>query len=171
MPNNSPRSTRRTRILIADDYLPFAERCRVILEPEFAVVGVVADGYKLTKTVAALKPDVVVIDMSMPELNGFEAGEKVKATKPDTKTIYMTLASGFDEAFEAFQRGASAYVIKRGFPEELRVAVRRAVRGELHLSFSLLENGQAGGSYHIAPGFRPHPVRERALAGNGELVA
>ena len=162
MANNPIRATRRIRILIADDHLPFAERCRGILEPECEVVGVLADGYKLAQSVAALKPDVVVIDMSMPELNGFDAGEQVKATKPDAKTIYMTLASGLDEAQEAFQRGASAFVIKRGFPEELRIAVRRAMRGELHLSFSLLEKGQASErSYYLLPGRRE---RQRALA-------
>jgi DNA-binding NarL/FixJ family response regulator len=140
MRNISKGTKPQRRILIADDYLPFAEKCRDLLEPEFRVVGVVRDGSMLAKSVAELRPDVVIIDMVMPPLSGFDVGEQVKATRPEAKTIYMTMASDFDQAAEAFRRGASAYVTKCDFPDELLIAVRCAIRGDLHLSPSFLAN-------------------------------
>jgi len=138
----------RTRVLIADDYLPFAEQCKGMLEPEFEVVGIVLDGLRLAESISRLKPDIVVIDVSMPEINSFDAGELVRAARPGAKTVYMTVAADFLLAAEAFQRGASGLVDKARFPEELRVAVRRAVRGELLLSSSLLTEKREMGSFH-----------------------
>jgi DNA-binding NarL/FixJ family response regulator len=149
MQKNSTSAKARTRVLIADDYLPFAERCRSMLEPEFEVVGIALDGFRLEERIVELKPDVVVIDVSMPEMNGFDAGERVGATRPGAKTIYMTVAGDFRSATEAFQRGASGFVDKARFPEELRIAVRRAVRGELQLSASLLTEVREMGSFHL----------------------
>jgi DNA-binding NarL/FixJ family response regulator len=134
MRNSSPSPKKRARVLIADNHERFAEVCREILEPEFKVVGVVSDGSRVAQSVARLRPDVVIIDMVMPPLTGFDLGERVKATRPKAKIIYMTVAGDFDCAAEAFRGGASAYVIKRSFPEDLRIAVCRAMRGELYLS-------------------------------------
>jgi DNA-binding NarL/FixJ family response regulator len=109
-----------------------------MLEPEFEVVGIAVSVLELVELVAELKPDIVVIDLVMPELNGFEAAERVNAIRGETKAIYMTMGADFWLAAEAFQRGASGFVDKTRFPEELRVAVRWAVRGELRLSASFL---------------------------------
>jgi DNA-binding NarL/FixJ family response regulator len=148
MRNSSLNVRQRARVLIADDYVPFAEKCRGVLEPEFEVVGVVSDASRLTRIVTELKPDVVLIDISMPRSNGFEVGDQVKATRPEAKTIYMTFASGFDLAAEAFRRGAAAFVIKVGFPGELLAAVRRVIRGEMYLSRPfLVEAAAIGGGY------------------------
>lgn len=148
MRNSSLNGRQRARVLIADDYVPFAEKCRGVLEPEFEVVGVVSDPSRLTRVVTELKPDVVLIDVSMPRSNGFDVGDQVKAKRPKAKTIYMTFASGFDLAAEAFRRGAAAFVIKVGFPGELLAAVRRVVRGEMYLSRPfLIEAASVGGIY------------------------
>ena len=134
MRENSMRMNHPARLLIVDNHLRFAERCKDILEPQFKVVNMVLDGSMLAQAVTKSKPDVVIIDMVMPPWSGFELGEQVKAIRPEAKTIYMTAGYDFDDAAVAFRQGASAYVSKLEFPEELLLAVRRAIRGDLHLS-------------------------------------
>lgn len=130
-----------------------------MLEPEFEVVGIVLDGFRLEERVSELKPDVVIIDVSMPKMNGFDAVERIRAARPGAKTIYMTVAGDFRAAEEAFQRGAWGFVDKTRFPEELRIAVRRAVRGELQLSVSLLTEEREKGSFHLFLEGRSRPER------------
>jgi DNA-binding NarL/FixJ family response regulator len=124
----------RARILIADDHVLFAEGCKSLLEPEFDVVGIVSDGCTLVKSAAVLQPDIVILDISMPQLNGLDAGEQIKTKRRGTKLIYVTMDSDPDTAAEAFRRGASAYLLKHGDTEELRTAVRRVLRGQSYLS-------------------------------------
>ena len=92
----------RARIVIADDHILFAEACKRLLEPEFQVVGIFPDGRSLVQSVLELRPDVVLLDISMPELNGLDAGEQIKQKKSAIKLIYMTQAIGPDVAAEAF---------------------------------------------------------------------
>jgi DNA-binding NarL/FixJ family response regulator len=103
----------------------FAEGCKSLLEPEFHVVGIVSDGCMLVKSAAVLQPDIVILDISMPQLNGLDAGEQIKTKRRSTKLIYVTMDSDPDTAAEAFRRGASAFVLEHGDTEELRTAVRR----------------------------------------------
>lgn len=124
----------RARVLIADDHKLVAEACKGLLEPEFEVVGMVSDGRALLQAVAELRPDVVILDISMPQLNGLDAGEQIKQKHRATKLIYLTMMLGPDVAAEAFRRGASGYVLKHCNAEELVVAVRRVLRGESYLS-------------------------------------
>lgn len=124
----------RARILIADDHVLVAEACKSLLEPEFEIVGMVADGRALLQAAAELRPDVVILDISMPQLNGLDAGEQVKQKNRATKLIYLTMIQGPDVAAEAFRRGASGYVLKHCSAEELIVAVRRVLRGDSYLS-------------------------------------
>ncbi len=127
-------SRHRPRILIADDHKLVAEACKSLLEPEFDVVAVVPDGRALLQVTEELHPDVVILDISMPELNGLDAGEQIKRKNRSIKLIYLTMALGPDVAAEAFRRGASAYVLKQCNAEELLIAVRRVLRGESYLS-------------------------------------
>jgi len=127
-------SRHRPRILIADDHKLVAEACKSLLEPEFDVVAVVPDGRALLQATEELHPDVVILDISMPELNGLDAGEQIKRKNRSIKLIYLTMALGPDVAAEAFRRGASAYVLKQCNAEELLIAVRRVLRGESYLS-------------------------------------
>jgi DNA-binding NarL/FixJ family response regulator len=124
----------RPRVLIADDHKLVAEACKRILEPEFDVVALVTDGRTLLQTAEELRPDVVVLDISMPELNGLDAGEQIKHKNRSTKLIYLTMSLGPDVAAEAFRRGASGYVLKQCNAEELVIAVRRVLSGESYLS-------------------------------------
>jgi len=124
----------RARILIADDHVLVAEACKSLLEPEFEVVGMVADGRALLQAAADLRPDIVILDISMPQLNGLDAGEQVKQRSRATKLIYLTMIMGPDVAAEAFRRGASGYVLKHCSADELIVAVRRVLRGDSYLS-------------------------------------
>ena len=124
----------RARVLIADDHMLVAEACKGLLEPEFDVVGTVSDGRALLQAAAELRPDVVILDISMPQLNGLDAGEQIKQKSRGTKLIFLTMMLGPDVAAEAFRRGASGYVLKHCNAEELVIAVRRVLRGESYLS-------------------------------------
>jgi len=127
-------SRHRAKILIADDHTLIAEACRNLLEPEFEVIGVVPDGRALLQASAELNPDVVIVDIAMPQLNGLDAGEQLKQKNRALKLIYLTMNVRADVAAEAFRRGASGYVLKHCSAEELLVAVRRVLRGESYLS-------------------------------------
>lgn len=122
------------RLLIADDHRLLADACKGLLEPEYEVVGIVTDGRTLIKAAATLKPDVIILDIAMPQLNGLDAGEQIKHKMPSVKLVYLTMNMAADVAAEAFRRGASAYVLKHSAAEELLIAVRKVVQGESYLS-------------------------------------
>jgi len=122
------------RILIADDHRLLAEACKSLLEPEFQVVGIVTDGRSLLKAAAAMKPDVIILDIAMPHLNGLDAGDQINRDMPRTALIYLTMSTEPNMAAEAFRRGASGYVLKQSASDELLIAVRRAVQGASYLS-------------------------------------
>ena len=124
----------RTKILIADDHTLVAEACKGLLEPEFEVVGIVSDGRALLQAAAELRPDVVILDIAMPQLNGLDAGEQVKAKNHAVRLIFLTMNLRPEVAAEAFRRGASGYVLKHCSSEELVIAVRRVMRNESYLS-------------------------------------
>jgi DNA-binding NarL/FixJ family response regulator len=122
------------RIMIADDHRLFADACKSILEPEFAVVGIVVDGRDLLNRAFTLKPDVILLDISMPRLNGLDAGEQVKRQMPATKLIFITMSMSPEVVADAFRRGASAYVTKQSAGVELPLAIRKVMRGQSYLS-------------------------------------
>ena len=132
--------TNRARILIADDHNLVAELCRRLLETEFEVVGVVADGRALVRAASELKPDVIVLDVAMPILNGLDAGRQAKAMLPAVKLVYLTMNPDTDVAAEAFSRGASGYLIKTCAAAEMVQAVREVLRGKTYLSRTLSRN-------------------------------
>ena len=122
------------RILIADDHRLLAEACKSLLEPEFQIVGIVTDGRSLLKAAAAMKPDVIILDIAMPHLNGLDAGDQINHDMPRTALIYLTMSTEPHVAAEAFRRGAAGYVLKQSASDELLIAVRKAVQGESYLS-------------------------------------
>lgn len=122
------------QIIIADDHQLVAEACRHLLEPEFQVLALVSDGRDLLKAEAELRPDLVILDISMPGLNGLDAGEIIRQRHPTVKLIYLTMSQQADLAAEAFRRGASGYVLKQSSADELLVAVRRVFAGHSYLS-------------------------------------
>lgn len=122
------------RVLIADDHRLVAETCKSMLEAEFEVVGVHTDGRSLVQAALSLKPDIVLLDIGMPQLNGLDAGEQIKAKLPKVKLVFLTMNVAPEVVAEAFRRGASAYVLKQSAAEELLTALRRVLRGESYLS-------------------------------------
>jgi DNA-binding NarL/FixJ family response regulator len=127
-------SSYRPRILIADDHKLMAELCQKILESEFDVVGTVADGRELVRTAVKVNPDVVLLDIGMPLLNGLDAGKQLRDLLPTVKLVYVTMVTDPEVALEAFHRGASGYLLKTCAAAELVPTVRAALRGNTHLS-------------------------------------
>ncbi|MGC1361827.1 MAG: response regulator transcription factor [Silvibacterium sp.] len=122
------------RILIADDHQLLADACKSLLEPEFEVVGIVADGRCLMTLAAALNPDIIILDIYMPHLNGLDAGEQIHYKMPRVKLVFLTMTMAADVAAEAFRRGASAYVLKQSAGDELLLAIRKVKQGASYLS-------------------------------------
>jgi DNA-binding NarL/FixJ family response regulator len=123
----------RARIIIADDHTLVAEACKKLLDADYDVVAVVRDGRALVESAMALQPQVVVVDINMPLLNGLDAGQQIKNSLPATKLVYLTMSEEPELAAEAFRRGASAYV-KTGAASELVEAVHEALLGNLYVS-------------------------------------
>src|SRR5271170_6534772 len=82
---------KRARLLIADDHILLAEACKSLLEPEFEVVAIVNNGRALLQVATGLKPEVVIVDIAMPQLNGLDAGEQLKHLIPSIKLVYLTM--------------------------------------------------------------------------------
>ena len=131
--------SRPSRILIADDHKLMAEVCQKILQPEFDVVGTVGNGRELLHIAVKLRPDVVLLDIGMPVLNGLDAGKQLKALLPAVKLVYLTMVTDPEVALEAFDRGASGFLLKTCVADEVVSAVREALRGNTYLSPDLKE--------------------------------
>ena len=127
----------RPRILIADDHNLVAEMCKRLLNEEFDVIGTVSNGRALVRAVGELKPDVIILDIAMPILNGLDAGQQVKEMFPAVKLVYLTMNPDVEVAAEAFERGASGYLLKTCAAAEMMVAVREVLRGKSYLSQGL----------------------------------
>jgi DNA-binding NarL/FixJ family response regulator len=128
------QQTSSSRILIADDHRLLADACKSLLEPEFQVVGIVTDGRCLIHSAVELKPDIIILDIYMPHLNGLDAGVQVKGKLPRVKLVFLTMDMAAGTAAEAFRRGASAFVLKQSAGDELLLAVRKVQQGLSYLS-------------------------------------
>lgn len=122
------------RILIADDHALLLEAIKALLAPEFDVVGMVTDGRMLLEEFDRLHPDVVVLDVAMPLLNGLDAGRQLKAKRRSVKLVYMTMNPDPDLAGEALRIGASGYVLKTSAAHELKQAIQEALRGRSYIT-------------------------------------
>lgn len=125
---------RRPRVIIADDHLLVVEGLRRILEPEFEIVCAVEDGRALLRVAAELKPDVILIDISMPLLNGVESARVLHQTLPSAKLIFVTMHADATYVSEAFRAGASGYVLKRCASMELVTAIHEALLGRTYIT-------------------------------------
>ena len=124
----------RPRILMADDHQMLLDAFKVMLEPDFDVVGTVTDGRALLEEFARLHPDVVVVDVAMPLLNGLDAGRQLKAQRRSVKLIFLTMNPDPDLAGEALRLGASGYVLKSSAAQELKQAIQEALRGRSYIT-------------------------------------
>jgi len=124
----------RLRVLLADDHRIVAEGLRRLLEAEFELVGVVEDGRAMLAAAKELNPDVIISDITMPELNGVEALEELKKVDPDVKLVFLTMHHNTAYARRALEAGALGYVLKHSATEELIMAVRAASLGQTFVS-------------------------------------
>src|SRR5215468_3149836 len=100
-------------LLLADDHTLLREGIKLMLEPEFELLDSVDDGRALLAAAAKLNPDVILLDISMPLLNGIDAARKLRQTLPSAKLVFLTMHADADYVAEAFRAGASGYVLKR----------------------------------------------------------
>lgn len=124
----------RPRILIADDHRIILEGLKRLLEPEFEVAGTVEDGRELLKAAARLRPDVIVADISMPNINGLEAVRQIHQAQGQIKVVFLTMHADVAYAVSAFEAGASGYVLKNSAPDELVTAIREALQGRTYVT-------------------------------------
>jgi DNA-binding NarL/FixJ family response regulator len=124
----------RRRVLLADDHTLLLEAFEKLLEPEYTVVGAVSDGRALLSAAAELKPDVVVLDIAMPLLNGLDAARQLKKAMPAIKLIFLTMNEDPNVANEAFRAGASGYLLKTSAASELSKAIKEALCGRSYVT-------------------------------------
>jgi DNA-binding NarL/FixJ family response regulator len=124
----------RPRILLADDHTMLLEAFQRLLAPECDVVGAVADGRALLEIAPRLKPDVIVVDVSMPLLNGMDACRQLKPKLQGTKWVFLTVNADPDVAAEAIRLGASAYLLKSSAASELFTAIQEAMSGRQYVT-------------------------------------
>ena len=127
----------RVRVLLADDHRMLAEGLKSLLVAEFELVGVVEDGLAMVAAANALKPDVVVADITMPHLNGIEAFEEIKKFAPEIRVVFLTMHRDAAYARRAIDAGAAGFVLKHSAPEELVLAVRAAAQGRTFITPTL----------------------------------
>ena len=133
----------RPRIVLADDHTLVLDALKNLIEPEFEVVGTFNDGQALVEAVPELNPNVVVLDIGMPTMNGLNAGQRLKQMMPMVKLVYLTMNHDPDVAGEAFRLGASAFVLKNSAATELLQAIRKVVRGGYYVT-PLMTKGMDG---------------------------
>ena len=152
----------RPRILLADDHTILLDAFRALLEAEFDVVGTVTDGRMLLEECARLHPDVVVLDIAMPLLNGLDAGRQLKAAQSSVKLIYLTMNPNPDLAGEALRLGASGYVLKSSAATELKQALREALKGRSYIT-PLITRDVVGSLIHRREGVPELTSRQREV--------
>ena len=126
--------TRRPRLLLADDHPLFLEGVRRLLEKTYDVVGTVADGKALITAAQNLRPDVIVVDISMPEMNGLAAAQAIRKTVPSAKFIVLSVHSDQAYVSEAFRVGVRGYVSKRAAAAELLTAIKQVLEGRTYVT-------------------------------------
>jgi DNA-binding NarL/FixJ family response regulator len=153
------------RVLLADDQGLLLDAFTRLLEPEFSVVGRATDGRALVRTALELRPDLVVLDVSMPELNGLEAGRQIRQTLPATRLVFLTVHEDPELAAEAFRAGAAGFVVKSSAASELVQAIRDALVGRRYLTPRV-----AGGDVRALPAPAPGSPVDRLSPREREVL-
>ena len=125
---------KRTRIVLADDHTLVLEGLHKLLENEYDIVGMAEDGRTLLKVAQEQYPDVVVLDISMPQLNGLDAARQLHKLLPTCKIIFLTMHADPAYAKEAFQAGASGYLLKRSAASELILAIQAVLKDHFYVT-------------------------------------
>jgi DNA-binding NarL/FixJ family response regulator len=124
----------RPKVLLADDHQIMAEGLRSLLEPEFEVVEVVADGRELVAAAKKHRPELIVADISMPSLNGIEAAVQLREAGVTSRVVFLTMHREVAYARRALEAGAFGFVLKHSAPSDLLTALREAQRGQTYVS-------------------------------------
>jgi DNA-binding NarL/FixJ family response regulator len=147
---------RRPRVLLADDHLLVAQAMVSLLSPEFDLVEVVADGRALVEAAGRLRPDVIVADVSMPQLNGIDALVQLRQGGDRVPVVFLTMHRDANFARRAIDAGASGFVLKHSAPAELITAIRAALEGKTYLTPQLA--GEVLGAMMQGPEAKGDPV-------------
>ncbi len=124
----------RPRVLLADDHTMILAGLCSLLESDFDLVGTVEDGRALIDAAVQLKPDIIMMDISMPLLNGIEAARQLQKSVPQSKIIFLTMHGDIAYVREAFRAGASGYLIKRSAATELITAIHEVLKGRTYVT-------------------------------------
>jgi DNA-binding NarL/FixJ family response regulator len=124
----------KPRVLLADDHVVVAQGLESLLKDTFDLVGIVHDGRALVEAAEKLRPDVVVADISMPLLNGLDAIQQIRARRPSTKVVILTMHPETQLAVDAFRAGASGYMLKVSPAEELITAIEQVAQGRAYVT-------------------------------------
>jgi DNA-binding NarL/FixJ family response regulator len=149
----------RTHVLLADDHPLFLAALRALVEADCEVVGAVSDGRALMEAASRLKPDVIVLDISLPLLNGIDAARQIKKEQPEAKILFLTMHANPAYLKEALAAGATGYLLKTSAREELLDALRDVIRNRIHVS--------PGFGEEIVEQFELHP---RSFAGSQSVL-
>jgi DNA-binding NarL/FixJ family response regulator len=125
---------RRPRVLLADDHTMLLDAFRRLLEPECEIVGTAVDGRALVDLAANTRPEVIVLDISMPRLNGMDACAQLRRKMPELRLIFLTVNEDPDNAAEAIRLGASGYLLKSSASGELFTAIAQALAGKIYIT-------------------------------------
>jgi DNA-binding NarL/FixJ family response regulator len=156
----------RPRVLLADDHRMMAEGLKALLPEEFELVGVVEDGRAMIEAAEKLRPEVIVADISMPTLNGFEALARLRKSHPNVKVVFLTMHQNAAYARRALEAGASGFVVKHAAPEELVLAIHAALNGKTFITPSLTKEVVAAAENDARTeneGARPLTPRQREI--------
>jgi DNA-binding NarL/FixJ family response regulator len=144
----------KPRVAIVDDHTLVADACRRLLEPECEVIGTFSDPRQFLADAATLKPDVVILDVSMPLLNGLDTARELRRLLPNVRIIMLTMNEDPDVAAEAFRVGASGYLLKRSLGSELPLAVREVLSQRYYVT-PLLTRDLVGSLVHEPQARKP----------------
>jgi DNA-binding NarL/FixJ family response regulator len=150
-----PENRAKARVLVADDHFLIAEAISIILAPHFEVVGVVTDAQFVADEVARHRPEVVLLDVTMPGLNGFDVARKILEQAPNTKIVFLTMHANRVIVREAFRAGASAFVVKNCASVDLVSAVKAVLEGRTYVSPEVQDGFESS---------RPEDLSERQVS-------
>ena len=131
----------KPKVVLADDHTIVTEGLKALLEPEFQIVATVDNGRAAIKAVRDFNPAVVILDISMPLLNGIDTAREIRKFDPKIKIVFLTMHTELAYVQEAFDAGASGYVIKHSASIDLQLAIRRALLGRTYITPGVAENG------------------------------
>jgi DNA-binding NarL/FixJ family response regulator len=128
---------KQARILLADDYAPTRESFEAILAPHFEIVATVANGKDLIEAALRLKPELIILDITMPLRNGIRAAREIRKNLPETKLLFVTMHTSSAYVKAAFKAGGTGYLVKSSAREEILAAAMKVLEGETYITPNL----------------------------------